>query len=156
MATKKRQVIRLLLFIGMVLCFSLQSMTSFKKFLSEKTSLTESYVKKRPEPLPSFSICSEPPFNHEYLKFKNMSPTFFLSSYQLRLLQALIWSIVKYLHNSIFHNKNVFQHIHLQFYFTVFYIQKALTINSNNKIIITRTINKLVLLYYLILDLLYT
>ena len=88
MATKKRQVIRLLLFIGMVLCFSLQSMTSFEKFLSEKTSLTESYVKKDPEPLPSFSICSEPPFNHEYLKFRNMSPTFFLSSYQLRLLQA--------------------------------------------------------------------
>ena len=45
---------------------------------------------------------------------------------------------------------------HLQFYFTVFYIQMALTINSNNRIIITRTINKLILLYYLILDLLYT
>ena len=107
MATKERQVIRLLLFIGMVLCFSLQSMTSLKKFLSEKTSLTESYVKKGPEPLPSFSICSEPPFNHEYLKFRNMSPTFFLSSYQLRLLQALIWSIVKYIlltHFPIFHH----------------------------------------------------
>ena len=148
-------MIRLLLFIGMVFCFSLQSMTSFKKFLSEKTSLTESYVKKGPEPLPSFSICSEPPFDHEYLKFRNMSPTFFLSSYQLRLLQALIWSIVKYLHTThfpIFHHnlsmhtytENLFQHIHLQFYFTVFYIQTALTINSNNKIIITRTINKLI------------
>ena len=104
MATKKRQMIRLLLFIGMVFCFSLQSMTSFKKFLSEKTSLTESYVKKGPEPLPSFSICSEPPFNHEYLKFRNMSPTFFLSSYQLRLLQALIWSIVKYILTTYIHS----------------------------------------------------
>ena len=95
MATKKRQVIRLLLFIGMVFCFSLQSMSSFKKFWSEKTSLSESYVKKGPEPLPSFSICSDPPFNHEYLKSRNMSPTFFLSSYQLRLLQSLNLTIVK-------------------------------------------------------------
>ena len=101
MATKKRQVIRLLLFIGMVLCFSLQSMTSFEKFLSEKTSLSESYVKTGPEPLPSFSICSEPPFNHEYLKVGNMSPTFFLSSYQLRLLQALYWSITQCVHKYI-------------------------------------------------------
>ena len=95
MASKKRQVIRLLLFIGMVFCFSLQSMTSFKKFLNEKTSLSVSYVKKGPEPLPTFSICSKPPFNHEYLKKRNMSANFFLSSYQLRLLKALIWSIVR-------------------------------------------------------------
>ena len=95
MATKKRQVIRLLLFIGMVFCFSLQSMTSFKKFLNEKTSLSVSYVKKGPEPLPTFSICSKPPFNHEYLKKRNMSANFFLSSYQLRLLKALYWSITQ-------------------------------------------------------------
>ena len=52
----------------MILCFSLQSYRSFKKFLDGKSSISESDVPRKFEPLPTFSICSEPPFDADYMK----------------------------------------------------------------------------------------
>ena len=91
MIITKSQVAKLFLFIAMVACFSVQSLDSFKKYINQKISFSVSYINKAAEPLPTFSICSEPPFNYEYLKTRNMSSNFFFSSYQLRLL---IWSKV--------------------------------------------------------------
>ena len=63
----------------MLLCFSLQSYRSFKKFLEGKSSLSESDIPRKYEPLPTFSICSEPPFDSDYMKSElNISPNLFL------------------------------------------------------------------------------
>jgi hypothetical protein len=89
MMITKSQVAKIFLFIAMVACFSVQSLDSFKKYINQKTSFSVSYINKEAEPLPTFSICSEPPFNYEYLKTRNMTKTFFLSSYTIRLLHLL-------------------------------------------------------------------
>ena len=79
MAENRLLVLRTFFFIGMLLCFSLQSYRSFKKFLDGKSSLSESDIPKKYEPLPTFSICSEPPFDGDYMRSDlKISPNFFL------------------------------------------------------------------------------
>ncbi len=63
MSERKALFVRLLLFLGMAICFSIQSLDSFKKYVDGKTSITESDIERELEPLPSFSVCSEPPFD---------------------------------------------------------------------------------------------
>ena len=72
-----------------VICFSLQSLENFKKYLEGKTSITESDVPKDFEPLPSFSVCTEPPLDAEWLKTFNISANRFL---YLSLLQNVAGS----------------------------------------------------------------
>ena len=43
---KKLLFIRLCFFVGMMTCFSLQSLESFKKFIDGKSSITESDIDK--------------------------------------------------------------------------------------------------------------
>ena len=43
---KKLLFIRLCFFVGMITCFSLQSLESFKKFIDGKSSITESDIDK--------------------------------------------------------------------------------------------------------------
>ena len=79
MAENRVLLLRTCFFIGMLLCFSLQSYRSFKKFLDGKSSLSESDIPKKYEPLPTFSICSEPPFDGDYMRSDlKISPNFFL------------------------------------------------------------------------------
>ena len=79
MAENRLLLLRTFFFIGMLLCFSLQSYRSFKKFLDGKSSISESDVSRKFEPLPTFSICSEPPFDGDYMSSDlNISPNFFL------------------------------------------------------------------------------
>ena len=79
MAENRLLLLRTFFFIGMLLCFSLQSYRSFKKFLDGKSSLSESDIPKKYEPLPTFSICSEPPFDGDYMRSDlKISPNFFL------------------------------------------------------------------------------
>ena len=79
MAENRLLLLRTCFFIGMLLCFSLQSYRSFKKFLDGKSSLSESDISKKYEPLPTFTICSEPPFDGDYMKSDlKISPNFFL------------------------------------------------------------------------------
>ena len=70
----------------MVLCFSLQSLSNFQKYLEGKTSISESEIMKPMEALPTFSICSEPSFDVAFLKQFNVSPNLFLGSFRLSFL----------------------------------------------------------------------
>lgn len=76
--------IRIVLFLGMVICFTWQSMGSFQKFLDGRTSIAESDVKKGAKPLPPFSICAEPPFDENFMRIQyNTTPSLFLFSSHL-------------------------------------------------------------------------
>ena len=86
MGEKRLLFIRILLFLGMVLCFSLQSLDNFQKYLKKQTSISESDVMKPTEPLPTFSICSEPSFDSLFLKQNDISPNLFLGSFRLSFL----------------------------------------------------------------------
>ena len=86
MAERRLLFIRILLFLFMVLCFSLQSFDNFLKYLENKTSISESEIQKSEEALPSFSVCSEPSFDVQFMKQYNVSPNLFLGSYRLSFL----------------------------------------------------------------------
>lgn len=74
--------IRLFLFLGMIACFAWQSHSNFQKYVSGQSSMSESERLAKPEPLPSFSICPEPPFDNDFMNnVLGMEATFFLSSY---------------------------------------------------------------------------
>ena len=65
----------------MISCFVLQSLDNFKKFIDGKTSLAESEIERKSETLPSFSICTEPSFDEEYMSHTlNISSNLFLST----------------------------------------------------------------------------
>lgn len=64
-----------------MLCFTWQSWDSLLKYTEGKTSITEADVPMKIEPLPPFSICSEPPFDAEFMKQElNVTPNLFLFS----------------------------------------------------------------------------
>ena len=81
MKEPKLWILKGILFFGMIVCFSFQSFESFQKWLEGKTSISESYIEKDMEPLPSFSICAEPSFDGDYMKNSlNITPNLFLFS----------------------------------------------------------------------------
>lgn len=71
---------RLFLMIGMLICFLIIVQDSFHKFSDGKTLISESLiVQDQPEPLPAFSICTEPAFNYGYMESTlGISPYLFL------------------------------------------------------------------------------
>ena len=79
---KKLTLVKSFLFFGMIICFSFQIFDNFGKYLAGKSSFAESKVKKeQKEPLPSFSICSEPAFNEDYLENElNVTGSLFYST----------------------------------------------------------------------------
>jgi hypothetical protein len=69
MSEKTLTIVRILLFLGMTLCFSFQILDSFKKYLAGKSSMTEALVPlEQDDPLPSFSICSHPAFDGKFME----------------------------------------------------------------------------------------
>lgn len=81
-------IFRAFLFMAMISCFALQSMSSFKKWISGNSSISESIVSNSiGEPLPAFSICSDPPFNNDHMENDlRIPPTFFLPSFPIELV----------------------------------------------------------------------
>ena len=78
-AQKKLLVIRIVLFLGMIISFSLTSLKNFQKYIDGKSSIAESdYKLDHLEPLPTISICSDPSFDADYMKSLNVSPNLFL------------------------------------------------------------------------------
>ena len=80
----KKNIVRVLLFLGMMICFSFQIFDTFEKYLAKKTSISVSrQLKTVDEPLPTFSVCSDPPFNEDMLvkDFEVARNFFFASSY---------------------------------------------------------------------------
>ena len=79
---KKLTLVKSVLFFGMIICFSFQIFDNFGKYLAGKSSFAESKVKKeKEEPLPTFSICSEPAFNENYLENElNVTGSLFYST----------------------------------------------------------------------------
>ena len=74
-------LLRLCFFVGMLICFSVTSFESFQKWIDKKSSISESDIDKEPEPLPTFSICTQPAFDKDYLKTNlSLSPNFFFST----------------------------------------------------------------------------
>ena len=88
MSVKILTALKVLLFLSMALCFTLQILDSIEKYVSGKTSISESQMKKDKEALPSFSICAEPSFDVAFMKQYNMSPNFFLESYRISFLNT--------------------------------------------------------------------
>ena len=85
---QKLLLLRLCFFVGMLICFSATSFESFKKWIDKKSSIAESDVDKDPEPLPTFSICTEPPFDSKLMREKlNISPHFFYPKMFLKTLE---------------------------------------------------------------------
>ena len=86
MAERRLLLIRISLFLLMLLCFSLQSLDNFTKYLEGTTSISESEISKPELALPSFSVCSEPSFDLAFMKQYNVSPNLFLGSYRISFL----------------------------------------------------------------------
>ena len=86
MAERRLLFIRISLFLLMLLCFSLQSLDNFEKYLEGKTSISESEISKPEFALPSFSVCSDPSFDVAFMKQYNVSPNLFLGSYRISFL----------------------------------------------------------------------
>lgn len=86
MAERRLLFIRILLFLLMLLCFLLQSLDNFSKYLEDKTSISESEIEKPELALPTFSVCSEPSFDVPFMKQYNVSPNLFLGSYRISFL----------------------------------------------------------------------
>ena len=62
----------------MLICFVILSLDSFHKYTDGKTSMTEANQLVFDEPLPSFSICSNPAFDNRYLTEEmGLHPAFF-------------------------------------------------------------------------------
>ena len=62
--TTRENVLQGILFLGMGICFSFQILDTFEKYLAKKTSISvSSELKTSDEPLPTFSICTDPPFD---------------------------------------------------------------------------------------------
>ena len=73
--------LKFLFMFCMSFCFVLQSLDNFKKFIDGKTSMTSSEIERESETLPSFSLCSDPPFDKEYMSNTlNISSSLFLST----------------------------------------------------------------------------
>ena len=86
---QKLLLLRLCFFVGMLICFSATSFESFKKWIDKKSSIAESDVDKEPEPLPTFSICTQPAFDKDYLTTNlSLSPNFFFYSNFLSELES--------------------------------------------------------------------
>ena len=86
MSERRLLFIRISLFLLMLLCFSLQSLDNFEKYLEGKTSISESEIPKPALALPTFSVCSEPSFDAAFMKKYNISPNLFLGSYRISFL----------------------------------------------------------------------
>ena len=86
MAERRLLFIRISLFLLMLLCFSLQSLDNFQKYLEGKTSISESEISQPEFALPSFSVCSDPSFDVAFMKQYNVSPNLFLGSYRISFL----------------------------------------------------------------------
>ena len=68
--------------IGLIVGFIITSYESFQKYWEGRTSFSEYLVESKiPQPLPTFSICTEPAFNRDYMeKDLKLSPNLFLYS----------------------------------------------------------------------------
>ncbi len=64
---KKIVAFRIFLFLAMVICFTVSTLGSFEKYIAKKTSISEEALNTDPMPLPSFSLCVDPPFQSNYL-----------------------------------------------------------------------------------------
>ena len=82
MQNLKLFAIRTCMVIGLIVGFCITSYESFQKFWEGRTSFSEYLVESKiPQPLPTFSICSEPAFNRDFMENElNLSPNFFLFS----------------------------------------------------------------------------
>lgn len=82
MKIQKELLIKVLLFVILVICFSLQSLEGFNKFIEGRTSISESLITQDAKPLPTLTICSDPPFDQNLMENQmKISPyLFFLSS----------------------------------------------------------------------------
>ena len=66
MSEKLLKLLKFLLIFGLLCGFVVQILDSLEKYLDGKSSFaTSENLKEQPEPLPSFSICSEPSFSAE-------------------------------------------------------------------------------------------
>ena len=64
----KKWFFRTFLFTFLLICFSITSYESLIKWWERKTAFSETYANmEKPEPLPTFSICSEPAFDTELM-----------------------------------------------------------------------------------------
>ncbi len=78
--------IKIALFMSMFMLFIWQSVDNFNKWLQNYTSINEYYHPADPEPLPTFSICANPPFDNAYLKQSlNLSSALFLPTFNFKL-----------------------------------------------------------------------
>ena len=82
---KCKLIFKGLLFLLAFSCFFFQIWSNFNKFLAGKTSFDQSQIRKESnEPLPTFSICSEPAFNENYLENElNVTGSLFYSTSML-------------------------------------------------------------------------
>ena len=83
MSEKLLKLLKFLLIFGLLCGFVVQILDSLEKYLDGKSSFaTSENLKEQPEPLPSFSICSEPSFNAQFMKNNLNIPSnlFYLTS----------------------------------------------------------------------------
>ena len=71
-------VFRTFLFIFLLICFSITSYESLVKWWERKTSFSETYASmEKPEPLPTFSLCSNPAFDTKLMTQLNIPSNMF-------------------------------------------------------------------------------
>lgn len=81
----KRTLVKWALFLVLVTGFAWESFASFKKYIQGDTSLSITEVLTEPEPMPTISICGNPPFNTQFLKSMNASPNLFQPTFDPRM-----------------------------------------------------------------------
>ena len=69
--------VQLCLITVMIICLAKMNWEIFQKYKNGKTSFDETYGLKEKEPLPTMTICANPPFDTDYLE-DYVNPYYFL------------------------------------------------------------------------------